>query len=139
VSPRDAAELIGSIARVGILGGGGRRERDEMELRAELARLDALPLDDLADEVLRRVFGPDGRARDGVVPAEEAVVPFDPRGTGLFPGMPKDIREGHRELVEEGVQRLEQRGLVLVRVTGRDQTKVALRLTRAGRRALGAA
>ena len=70
------------------------------------------------------------------MPAEEAVVPFDPRGTGLFPGMPKDLREGYRELVEEGVQRLEHRGLVLVRITGREQTKVALRLTRAGRRAL---
>jgi hypothetical protein len=107
-----------------------------MDLRAELARLDGLAPDDLADEVLRRVFGPGGRAEDGAVPAEEAVVPFDPRGTGLFPGMPKDLREAYRDLVEEGVQRLEHRGLLVVRITGREQTKVALRLTRAGRRAL---
>ncbi|HMN98385.1 MAG TPA: hypothetical protein PKD59_03130 [Miltoncostaeaceae bacterium] len=120
-----------------LLGGGGRRERDEMDLRADLARLDGLPLDELADEVLRRLFGPGGRARDGVVPAEEALVPFDPRGTGLFPGMPKDLRESYRELVEEGVQRLEHRGLLIVRVTGREQTTVGLRLTRAGRRAAG--
>ena len=85
------------------------------------------------------MFGPGGRARYGAVPAEEAVVPFDPRGTGLFPGMPKEVREAYRDLVEEGLQTLEHRGLVLVRVTGRDQTKVALRLTRAGRRALGEA
>jgi hypothetical protein len=50
--------------------------------------------------------------------------------------MPKDLREGYRELVEEGAQRLEHRGLVLVRISGREQTSVALRLTRAGRRAL---
>jgi hypothetical protein len=121
---------------VGRFGGGERRARDEQELRAELARLDGLSPDDLADEVLRRVFGPGGPAGDGVVPAEQAVVAFDPRGTGLFPGMPKDLREGYRELVEEGVQRLEHRGLVLVRISGREQTRVALRLTRAGRRAL---
>ncbi len=112
-------------------------ERDEADLRAELARLDGLSPDDLADEVLRRVFAPDGRPRDGTVPADEAVVPFDPRGTGLFPGMPRELREAHRELVEEGIQHLEHRGLVLVRITGREQTKVVLRLTRAGRRALG--
>ncbi len=124
---------------MGLLGGGGRRERDETDLRAELARLDALSPDDLADEVLHRVFGPGGRATDGAVPAEEAVVAFDPRGTGLFPGMPTDLREAYRELVEEGVQTLEHRGLVLVRITGREQTKVALRLTRAGRREVGEA
>jgi hypothetical protein len=124
---------------VGLFGGGGRRERDEVELRAELARLDALDLDDLADEVLQRVFGPGGRGEDGSIPAWELTRPFDPWGTGLFPGMPKDLREAYRELVEEGVQRLEHRGLVLVRITGRDQTDVDVRVTRAGRRALGEA
>lgn len=124
---------------MGLLRGGERRERDETDLRAEFARLDNLSIDELADEVLRRVFGTGGRAHDGVVPADEAVGPFDPSGTGLLPGMPKSLREAYRDLVEEGVQRLEHRGLVLVRVTGREQTKVALRLTRAGRRALGEA
>jgi len=70
---------------MGLFGGGGRRERDELELRDELVRLDGLSLDELA---------------------------------------------------AEGVQRLEQRGLVVVRISGRDQTDVDLRLTRAGRRAL---
>jgi hypothetical protein len=110
-----------------------------MDLRAELARLDALSPDDLADEVLRRVFGPGGQAEDGVVSSWRVVMPFDPRGTGLYPGMPKDLREAFRELVEEGLQRLEHRELVLVRVTGRDQTDVDVRLTRAGRRALAGA
>jgi hypothetical protein len=117
---------------VGILGGSGRREREEAELRLELARLDGLSIDDLAREVLVRLF-PDGSA---VVESWRITQPFDPRGTGLFPAMPKDLREGFRELVEEGVQRLENRGLVLVRISGRDQTDVDLRLTRAGRRTL---
>jgi hypothetical protein len=122
---------------MGLFGGGGRRARDELELRAELDRLDGLSLDDLALEVLTRVFGEGGQAgRDGTVPFWRITMPFDPWGTGLFPGMPKDLREGHRELVEEGLQRLEARGLVFVRITGRDQTDVDLRLTRAGRRAL---
>jgi hypothetical protein len=121
---------------VGRFGGGERREREELDLRAELARLEALSPDDLADEVLRRIFGPGGQAKDGVVSSWRVVMPFDPRGTGLYPGMPKDLREGFRELVEEGLQRLEHRELVLVRVTGRDQTDVDVRLTRAGRRAL---
>jgi hypothetical protein len=121
---------------MGLFGGGGRRERDEPELRNELARLDGLSLDELAAEVLPRLFGEGGQAKDGLVPFWRIVMPFDPRGTGLFPGMPEEIREGFRELVEEGVQRLEKRGLIVVRISGRDQTSVDLRLTRAGRRAL---
>lgn len=124
---------------MGLFGGrgGGRRERDELELRTELERLDGLPLDDLAAEVLRRVFGEGGQMRDdGTVPFWRVTMPFDPRGTGLFPGMPAEVREGFRELVEEGLGRLETQGLVFRRITGRDQTDVDLRLTRAGRRAL---
>lgn len=122
---------------MGLFGRSERREHDEAEQRAELARLDAMSLDDLASEVLRRVFGEGGQmTKDGTVPFWRITMPFDPRGTGLFPGMPKDLREGYRELVEEGLQRLESRGLVFIRVTGRDQTDVDLRLTRAGRRAL---
>lgn len=126
---------------MGLFGGrgGGRRERDELELRTELERLDGLPLDDLAAEVLRRVFGEGGQMRDdGTVPFWRVTMPFDPRGTGLFPGMPAEVREGFRELVEEGLGRLETQGLVFRRITGRDQTDVDLRLTRAGRRALEA-
>ena len=122
---------------MGLFGGGERRRRDESEIRMELARLDALPLDDLAATVLETVFGPEGVAEDGVVEMWRITMPFDPHRTGLFPGMPKDVRTGYLELVEEGVQRLEHQGLVLVRVSGRDQTTIELRLTRAGRRALG--
>ncbi len=122
---------------MGILGGGDRRRRDESALRTELARLDALSLDDLAAVVLEALFGPDGVAEDGVVEMWRITMPFDPHRTGLFPGMPKDLRTAYRDLVEEGVQRLEHQGLVVMRVSGRDQTTVDLRLTRAGRRALG--
>lgn len=122
---------------MGLFGGGERRRRDESEIRMELARLDALSLDDLAATVLETVFGPEGVAKDGVVETWRITMPFDPHRTGLFPGMPKDVRTAYLELVEEGVQRLEHQGLVLVRVSGRDQTTIELRLTRAGRRALG--
>ena len=122
---------------MGILGGGDRRRRDESGLRTELARLDASSLDDLAAVVLEALFGPDGVAEDGVVEMWRITMPFDPHRTGLFPGMPKDLRTAYRDLVEEGVQRLEHQGLVVMRVSGRDQTTVDLRLTRAGRRALG--
>lgn len=122
---------------MGLFGRGERRAHDEAEQRADLARLDSLSLDELAAEVLQRVFGEGGQmGKDGTVPFWRITMPFDPRGTGLFPGMPEDLREGYRELVEEGLQRLESRGLVFIRVTGRDQTDVDLRLTRAGRRAL---
>lgn len=121
-----------------VFGGGGRRARDELELRAELARLDVLSPDELADEVLVRLFGADGPVeKDGTVPLWRIVQPFDPHRTGLFPGMPKDLRRAFTELVEEGVQRLEHRELVYLRISGRDQTDADLRLTRAGRRALG--
>ncbi len=122
---------------MGILGGGERRRRDESALRTELARLDALSLDDLAAVVLEALFGPDGVAEDGVVEMWRITMPFDPHRTGLFPGMPKDLRTAYRDMVEEGVQRLEHQGLVVMRVSGRDQTTTDLRLTRAGRRALG--
>ncbi|MGD9570939.1 MAG: hypothetical protein AB7V62_03510 [Thermoleophilia bacterium] len=119
-------------------GGSGRRAEAEAGLRDDLARLDALDLDALADEVLVRVFGPGGQADDhGVVEMWRIVMPFDPWGTGQFPGMPKELRREFQELVEEGLQRLEHRGLVHVRVSGRDQTSIDVRLTRAGRRALG--
>jgi hypothetical protein len=124
---------------MGLFGGGGRRERDALELRTELERLERLSLDDLAAEVLLRVFGEGGQMRDdGTVPFWRVTMPFDPRGTGLFPGMPREVRDGFRDLVEEGIGRLESRDLVFRRITGRDQTDVDLRLTRAGRRALAA-
>ncbi len=121
-------------------GGGGRGRKDlaEAELRLELARLDGLDLDELGDEVLPRLFGPGGQADDeGVVEMWRILMPFDPWNTGGFPGMPKEIRREFLLLVEEGIQNLEHRGLVYLRVTGRDQTSVDIRLTRAGRRALG--
>jgi hypothetical protein len=122
---------------MGLFGGSDRRRRDESELRMELARLDGLSLDDLAAVVLETLFGEGGVAEDERLDMWRITIPFDPHRTGLFPGMPKEIREGYRELVEEGVQRLEHQGLVLVRISGRDQTDVELRLTRTGRRALG--
>lgn len=125
---------------MGLFGSGReRREVDARALRTELERLDRLPLDELAAEVLARVFGAGGPMRDdGTVEFWRVTMPFDPRGTGLFPGMPAEVRDGFRDLVEEGLGRLETRGLVFRRVTGRDQTDVVLRLTRAGRRALAA-
>lgn len=134
---RIARPRAGAYRRaMGIFGGGERRERDEMELRAELERLDALSVDDLAREVLLRLFADGVMDASGLVPAWRITEPFDPKGTGLFPGMPDDVRDGFRDLIEEGIQRLERRGLVFVRITGRDRTDVDLRLTRAGRRAL---
>jgi hypothetical protein len=121
---------------MGLFDGGDRVRREQSEVRAELARLEGLSLDDLAAVVLTTLFGSDGAADDGVVDMWRITIPFDRHRTGLFPGMPKEVRTRYLEVVEEGVQRLEHQGLVVVRVSGRDQTSVELRLTRAGRRAL---
>jgi hypothetical protein len=116
--------------------GGERRARQRARAREVLGEIEALALDDLALDVLARVFGPEGPAEDGAATFERALAPYDPTGSGIFPGIEGETRDAIRGVVEEGVQRLEHAGLVLVRISGRDLTTATIRLTRAGRRAL---
>ncbi len=104
----------------------------EAELSATAARLAALTLDELADELLRGTFGP-GAPGEGQVMSTPAILkPYDPTGSGHFAGLPHTMWREVEWLVEEGLQHLEHRGLVVMSVTGGSNTYMSFRTSRAG-------
>lgn len=98
-------------------------------------RLAALPLVDLADEVLRTTFAGSGPgAADGLVAREQILQPFDP--TESIFGIDDRAKAELEQIVLEGVQILEHACLVRWDVTGNDHVSRTLYLTRVGRQAL---
>jgi hypothetical protein len=92
---------------------GGHADEENAKLRAELARIDALPLHQLAGEVMTRVFGPGGQGEGGgTVKLQDVAGAFNP-AEGSF-GIDDDALRAMYEVVCEGVQVLEH--VCLVRV-----------------------
>ena len=105
-----------------------------VELEATCDRLRAMPLQELADHLLRSTFGP-GTPGDGhQLKLSDVMAPYDPTGHGIFPGLPIDLAREVTWLVEEGLQHLEHRGLLIIGTTrSGTYTDPTYRLTRAGR------
>ena len=121
---------------MGIFGGRDKADDAKAALAATAERLGALSLDELADELLRTTFGP-GTPGDGhELPLPDVLKPFDPTGSGHFAGLPHELWRDVVWIVEEGLQHLEHRSLIVVGVTGGSQTYTSYRATRAGRAAL---
>ena len=118
-----------------LFGNGEKKEARGAEVRAEIERLGALPLAQLAQEVMLRVYGR-GPGAGGSADYQETLKPFDPTDTGLFPGVDEQLRVALEELVQEGMQQLTNSALVVVPLRGGDITTFRYRLTRAGRAAL---
>ena len=119
----------------------GRFGRDKdadaaTSLAATRERLDALTLDELADGLLRSTFGPGAPGDGQILPMPEILKPFDPTGSGHFAGLPHELWREVVWIVEEGLQVLEHRGLVVQGVAGGSQMYTSFRATRAGRAAL---
>lgn len=107
---------------------------------AEVERLEALPLSQLAAEVMTRGFGPGGPAASppgGVVQARKIVSVYTIVKT--FDSL--DLRDGELEerlsvLVAEGVQALEHGALIFLSFGGSSIDRCQYALTRLGRVAL---
>jgi len=119
-----------------LFGSDETREAHGAEVRTEIERLGALPLPQLAQEVMVRVYGPHGPGAGGSADYQETLKPFDPTDTGIFPGVDDELRVPLEELIQEGMQQLTNSALVVVPLRGGDITRPRYRLTRAGRAAL---
>ena len=105
------------------------------KVRAETERLGALALPQLAQEVMVRVYAPDGPGAGGSANYPATLKPFDITDKGIFSGVDKELRVPLEELVQEGMQQLMNSALVVVWLRF-DLTGPRYRLTRAGRAAL---
>ena len=121
---------------MGLFGSDEKREAHGAEVRAEIERLAALALPQLAGEVMVRIYGAGGPGAEGSADYQETLKPFDPTDTGIFPGIDKEFRVPLEELVQEGMQQLMNSALVVVPLSGGDITRPRYRLTRAGKAAL---
>jgi hypothetical protein len=119
-----------------LFGSDEKREARDAAVRAEIERLWPLPLPQLAQEVMLRVYGPGGPGAGGSADYQETLKPFDPTGTGIFAGVDEQLKVPLEELVEEGMQQLVNSALVVVPLRGGDIARPRYRLTRAGRDAL---
>jgi hypothetical protein len=116
--------------------GGEKRQAKNDALQAEVERIDALSLDDLAAETLVKGFGTGAPGANGAIRATDVSGEFIPGDStsGLDQGELVEIND----MVAEGIQRLEHAGLVRVVVStdGGSTYHTFVTTTRAGRAAL---
>ena len=112
--------------------GGQEREAHAAAVHAEIERLGPLPLPQLGQEVMVRVYGPGGPGHGGSAGYQDLLKPFDPTGTGIFPGVDDRLKAPLEQLVQEGMQQLTNSALVVVPLGGGDIVRPIYRLTRAG-------
>jgi hypothetical protein len=97
--------------------GAGKREVENDKLRGELDRISALPLQQLASEVMTMGFGPDGPAAEAPAKPETIAAAFNP-AEGSF-GIDGDaLRDMYVVVVVEGLQVLEHACLIRLIVDG---------------------
>jgi hypothetical protein len=95
---------------------GGKREAENDKLRTELARIEALPLRDLAGEVMVKGFGPGGPAADAPGAPQHIAGAFNP-AQGSF-GIDDQALRDMFVVIVEGLQVLEHAGLVRYLIDG---------------------
>lgn len=127
---------------MGLFGGGEkRRERRAAENarnHAEHARVGAMPLPELAAEVMERGFGPGTVGDERGTTVGELLDGYMPVGVVL--GLDHAPRSATKGLLNEALQALENRGLLVSETHGGGDyaIRVFYRKTRAGEQALGA-
>lgn len=119
---------------MGLFGNSDEKQRDNEALAAEVMRLDALPYEALAAEVLQRAFGPGGPAAGGGAQPYELVATFKPSDR-IF-GLDAQVENAMSDLVHEALHLLYRAGLVRWSFSGGDHASMTWELSRAGRRAL---
>jgi hypothetical protein len=123
-------------------------DAEEIAMQSELARLSALPLAQLATEVMAKSFGPSGGSVDGAFPDSALVDPFLPASMRTqkvivkrdrpTPGHERDTYWQLIALLRDGLQVVERAGLVrreLIHTTATTSTEM-YRITRLGQDAL---
>lgn len=95
---------------------GGKREAENEKLRTELARIEALPLKELAAEVMVKGFSPGGPAADAPGTPQHIAGAFNP-AEGSF-GIDDQALRDMFVVVVEGLQVLEHAGLVRYMIGG---------------------
>jgi hypothetical protein len=119
--------------------GGDEKAAAEAAVRAEVERLEALPLSQLAAEVMVKGFGPDGYLADfarrepytggGYVTIHDFAGWLAPKSTG-------DLRDRLERVSGEGLQVLEHQHLIRATVFSEGWNRFGYVLTRRGRTAL---
>lgn len=124
---------------MGLFGTNEEKDAENAAMVAELERLEALPLEQLAEEILVRGYGPGGpgerrgRAR-AAVRVQTLADLFQP-ARSVF-GIDEKVRSAFPSLIAEGLQVLEHARWVLLEVQGGDYASAGYALTRAGAVAL---
>ena len=117
---------------MGLFGGDDKRSKADA-LRAEVERLERLPLAALGEEILTRCFGPGGKfAGGGRASVNDLVKQMSPAGrpVGAIDQVPR-----FEQLIGEGAQTLEHAGLLMWDHVSFEFPK--LMTTRAGDAAIG--
>lgn len=125
---------------MGLFGRDGKDDKPNEKtaaLHATRDQLAALPLPDLAELVLQRAFGPGTGNEWQRLPIADVYKPFDPTGSGTFPGLPQPLVLEVQYLIEEGLQQLEHDAHIVQGVLGSNYSSAAFHLTRAGAARLG--
>jgi hypothetical protein len=110
----------------------GKSENGDDGTQAEIARLGALPLEQLAAQINAAMFALVGNGDRGRVSVHDLALAMVP-GTGR---LPQDEIWSLEELVGEGIQTLEHDGLAQCTVVGTDR-RLQWVLTRRGRSTAG--
>jgi hypothetical protein len=123
---------------MGLFGDDDKKAAENAAMAAELARLQALSLIELAEEILLRAYGPGGPRAAGAAPEatslEKLTAFFNP-ATSIF-GIDKQVKGALEGVIAEGVQVLEHARLLVGRFSGGDYATLGFALTRAGSAAL---
>jgi hypothetical protein len=115
--------------------GGGKRQAESDALRAEVERLSALSLQQLASEVMTKGFGTGGPAADGPAHLQNVAGAFSPVTSALAARYSEDSQL-LASVVAEGVQVLEHASLVRWIFSGGDTSEMFWTKTRYGQDAL---
>lgn len=119
---------------MGLFGNSDEKQRENEMLAAEVMRLDALPYEALAAEVLQRAFGPGGPGAESGAQPYALVAAFKPSDR-IF-GFDANVENAMSDLVHEALHLLYRAGLVSWSFSGGEHSSMSWELTRAGRRAL---
>jgi hypothetical protein len=116
---------------MGLFGKNEEKDAENEAMKAEYARLEALSLLTLAEEILVRGYGPGGPGEHGSSQTiSDLTKVFNP-GKSIF-GLDERVRSAFPQLISEGVQVLEHARLLVVRFSGGDHSSLGYALTRAG-------
>ena len=124
---------------MGLFGNDDGKDAETAALAAELERIEALPLERLAEEVMTKVWGRGGTCdayenEDVSIELYDVAKPFNP--TEHIFGVDLTPLNGIQQLLEEALQLLQHARLVVLSFSGGDTSSLYFRPTRAGLRAI---